>query len=65
MAFDPSGCAAPVIECRRIDTPCGPRSGERIYRLESIKREERNAELFKVPADFALKASPTRATDGK
>jgi hypothetical protein len=40
-------------------------AGERIYRLANIKREEPNEELFKVPADFALKAAPTRDTDGK
>jgi hypothetical protein len=43
-----------------------PRSGERIYRLENIKRDEPNAELFKVPADYTLKAAPTpRDTDRK
>jgi hypothetical protein len=40
-----------VVYSRHAD----PRSGERIYRLENIKREEPSAELFKVPADFALK----------
>ena len=42
-----------------------PRSGERIYRLESIKRDEPSAELFKVPADYALKSVPMRETDRK
>ena len=50
-----------VVLTRHAD----PRSGERIYRLENIKREEPNTELFKVPADFALKTAPTRETDGK
>ena len=50
-----------VVLTRHAD----PRSGERIYRLENIKREEPNAELFKVPADFALKTAPKRDTDGK
>ena len=51
-----------VVFTRHAD----PRSGERIYRLENIKREEPNAELFKVPADYALKAAPTpRDTDRK
>ena len=50
-----------VVSTRHAD----PRSGERIYRLENIKRDEPNAELFKVPADFALKAAPARAADGK
>jgi hypothetical protein len=44
-----------VVFTRHAD----PRSGERIYRLENIKREEPSAELFKVPADYALKAAPT------
>ncbi len=50
-----------VVLTRHAD----PRSGERTYRLENLKREEPNAELFKVPADFALKTAPTRETDGK
>ena len=51
-----------VVFTRHAD----PRSGERIYRLENIKREEPSAELFKVPADYALKAAPTpRDTDRK
>ncbi len=37
-------------------THSDPRSGERIYRLESIRRDEPSAELFKVPADYELKA---------
>ena len=40
-----------VVLSRHAD----PRSGERIYRLENIVRGEPNAELFRVPADFALK----------
>ena len=43
-----------VVFSRHAD----PRSGERIYRLENIKREEPSAELFKVPADFELKPPP-------
>ncbi|MGZ9057858.1 MAG: hypothetical protein ACXW14_01295 [Burkholderiaceae bacterium] len=35
-----------------------PRTGERIYRLQNIKREEPSAELFKVPAEYALKSAP-------
>ena len=50
-----------VVSTRHAD----PRAGERIYRLENIKREEPSAELFKVPADFTLKAGPTRDTDSK
>jgi hypothetical protein len=43
-----------VVFTRHAD----PRSGERTYRLENIKREEPSAELFKVPADYALRAAP-------
>ena len=51
-----------VVFTRHAD----PRSGERIYRLENIKREEPSAELFKVPADYALKAALSpRDTDRK
>jgi hypothetical protein len=51
-----------VVFTRHAD----PRSGERIYRLENIKREEPSAELFKVPVDYALKAAPTpRDSDRK
>lgn len=42
-----------------------PRSGERIYRLENIKRDEPSAELFKVPSDYTLKATPARDSDRK
>ena len=45
-----------VVLSRHAD----PRSGERIYRLESIKREEPSTELFKVPADFAVKTPTER-----
>lgn len=38
-----------VVHSRHAD----PRSGERIYRLEGIRREEPAAELFRVPADYA------------
>lgn len=44
-----------VVFTRHAD----PRSGERIYRLENIRREEPSAELFKVPADYELKAAAT------
>lgn len=43
-----------VVFTRHAD----PRTGERIYRLENIKREEPSAELFKVPTDYVLKAAP-------
>ncbi|MBA3252645.1 MAG: hypothetical protein H0T67_00075 [Burkholderiaceae bacterium] len=43
-----------VVFTRHAD----PRTGERTYRLENIKREEPSAELFKVPGEYALKAAP-------
>jgi hypothetical protein len=42
-----------VVMTRHAD----PRSGERIYRLEGIKRDEPPAELFKVPSDYAVRGS--------
>jgi hypothetical protein len=45
-----------VVESRHAD----PRSSERIYRLEGLKREEPNAELFKVPPDFDIKSRAAR-----
>ena len=43
-----------VVFSRHAD----PRSGERTYRLQNIKRDEPSAELFKVPADFELRPRP-------
>jgi hypothetical protein len=40
-----------VVYSRHAD----PRSGERIYRLEGIKRGDPPAELFGVPADYELR----------
>jgi hypothetical protein len=45
-----------VVQSRHAD----PRSGERIYRLEGLKREEPSADLFKVPAGFET-TSPSRS----
>jgi hypothetical protein len=42
-----------VVYSRHAD----PRTGERIYRLEGLKREEPSADLFKPPADFETKPS--------
>lgn len=58
-------CHSPELNVVVLTRYADPRSGERIYRLESIKRDEPNAELFKVPADFALKSVPTRESDRK
>ena len=43
-----------VVYSRHAD----PRSGERIYRLEGLKRDEPGADLFKLPTDFETKAAP-------
>lgn len=45
-----------VVYARQAD----PRSGERIHRLEGIRREEPAADLFKLPADFELRSPPAR-----
>ena len=50
-----------VVLSRHAD----PRSGERIYRLENISRQEPSAELFKVPADYELKTSSRERARGK
>ena len=49
---------APELNLVVFSRHADPRSGERIYRLENIKREEPSAELFKVPADIELKTAP-------
>ena len=41
-----------VVYSRHAD----PRTGERIYRLEGIRRDEPPAELFKAPADYETRA---------
>jgi hypothetical protein len=46
-----------VVHSRFTD----PRSGERIYQLENIKRAEPPAELFQAPPDFESTARPARA----
>lgn len=50
---------APDLNLVLLSRHADPRSGERIYRLENISREEPTADLFKVPAEFATKAMPT------
>ena len=48
---------APELNVVVLNRQADPRSGERIYRLENIKRDEPSADLFKVPADYALKSA--------
>lgn len=45
-----------VVYSRHAD----PRTGERIYRLEGLKREEPPADLFKLPPDYELRAAPQK-----
>jgi hypothetical protein len=46
-----------VVATRRSD----PRSGETSYRLTNLKRGEPDAALFKVPADYEIRARERRA----
>jgi hypothetical protein len=43
-----------VVSSRHAD----PRSGERSYRLEGLRRDEPSADLFKVPADYTTRTRP-------
>ena len=43
-----------VVHTRHSD----PRTGERIYRLEGLKRGEPAADLFRPPADFEMRPAP-------
>ncbi len=46
---------APDLQITVYSKHSDPRSGERIYRLASLKREEPAAALFTVPADYKVK----------
>jgi len=46
---------APDLHVTLLSKRSDPRTGERIYRLENIKREEPAASLFAVPADYSVK----------
>jgi hypothetical protein len=48
-----------VVQTRHSD----PRSGERIYRLENLKRGEPPAELFRPPSDFELRPAAAPRAD--
>jgi hypothetical protein len=37
-----------------------PRSGDAVFRLENLKREEPAASLFSVPSDYTVKEPPAR-----
>ena len=46
---------APELQVTMVSRQSDPRSGERIYRLDSMKREEPAAGLFTVPSDYTVK----------
>jgi hypothetical protein len=45
-----------TLQSRYVD----PRSGEQSYKLSGISRANPSAELFKPPADFAVRETPRR-----
>jgi hypothetical protein len=46
---------APELQVTVYSKHSDPRSGERVYRLANLKREEPAASLFAVPADYTVK----------
>lgn len=56
---------APELKLTVYTRHSDPRSGEAVFRLENLKREEPAATLFSVPSDYtvkeALKEAPARA----
>lgn len=48
-----------VVYSRHAD----PRTGERIYRLEGLKREEPPAELFRIPPDYETRTAASPGSD--
>lgn len=59
---------APELKVTVYSKHSDPRSGERVYRLSNIKREEPPAALFTVPADYTVRdvlAERARAAAGK
>ncbi|WP_187364135.1 hypothetical protein [Massilia genomosp. 1] len=51
---------APELKVTVYSKHSDPRSGERIYRLSNIKREEPPASLFVVPTDYTVRDMPVR-----
>ncbi|WP_208296890.1 hypothetical protein [Massilia sp. CCM 8734] len=51
---------APELKVTVYSKHSDPRSGERIYRLSNIKREEPPASLFVVPPDYTVRDVPVR-----
>ena len=46
---------APDLQVTLYQKHSDPRSGERVYRLENLKRDEPAAALFAVPSDYKVK----------
>jgi len=46
---------SPELQVTLLSKHSDPRSGERVYRLSGIKREEPAAALFAIPADYTVK----------
>ena len=46
---------APELQVTLLSKHSDPRSGERVYRLAGIKREEPAAALFAIPSDYTVK----------
>jgi hypothetical protein len=51
---------APELQITLYTKHSDPRSGDTVFRLENIKREEPAAALFGVPADYTVKDMPGR-----
>jgi uncharacterized protein YdeI (BOF family) len=51
---------APELQITLYTKHSDPRSGNTVFRLENIKREEPAAALFGVPADYTVKEMPGR-----
>jgi len=57
---------APDLKVTVYTKHSDPRSGDTVFRLENVKREEPAAALFSVPADYTVKdalAKPARRSD--
>jgi hypothetical protein len=55
---------APDLQVTVYTKHSDPRSGDIVFRLENVKREEPAAALFAVPADYAVREAGARWRDG-
>jgi hypothetical protein len=51
---------APDLQVTVYTKHSDPRSGDAVFRLENLKREEPAASLFSVPSDYTVKEPPAR-----